>query len=217
MERSACAVIIPALNEEKTIAHVVQSLVQSVQVIVVNDGSKDKTSLYAKEAGAIVVDHSTNKGYENALNSGFQKALELNIKYVLTFDADGQHDPQIIHHFFNPLLKNEAEIVIGVRDRKARISEVIMAVFFKIKFGIDDPLCGMKAYRLTDYSRYGTFDKMKSIGTELALFVIKQGGRFIQVPVKTFPRKDKPRFGNIVHANLKIFKALFKVLYVENR
>lgn len=211
MGRSPRTLIIPAYNEERTIREVVLSLVSRTHVIVVSDGSQDRTAALAREAGATLVDLKRNHGYEGAINEGFKKALEMGFEFALTFDGDGQHDPGLVDDFFRPLEQNRADLVIGIRDRKARISEVVLGWYFYWRFGIRDPLCGMKAYRLRDYQVYGQFDSIKSIGTELSLFAISRGARVAQIDVPTKDRTDAPRFGNSWQANKKIFMALFRI------
>ena len=91
MDKYKVAIVIPAFNEEATISNVVQSVKEHGIVVVVNDASSDKTKQIAESAGAIVVSHKYNKGYDSALNSGFKRAEELNCDGVITFDADGEH------------------------------------------------------------------------------------------------------------------------------
>ena len=79
MERSKIVIIIPALNEEKTISKIVKECRKYGKVIVVNDGSKDNTAFLAREAGAFVINNSKNLGYEKSLNRGFKLASKKNI------------------------------------------------------------------------------------------------------------------------------------------
>lgn len=216
MERSKRAIIIPALNESGTISKVVESVKKFGTVIVIDDGSTDKTAELATTAGAIVCSHGKNRGYEAAIESGFKKAIELGFELGLTYDADGQHDPSVVDQFFMPLEQNTADLVIGIRPKNARISEKAMAVYFNYKFKIKDPLCGMKAYRLNYFAEYGAFDTFKSIGTELALYSLLKGARLSQIPIQTHDRQDNPRFGSIFSANYKIFKALGRVIKYVN-
>lgn len=214
MERSQLAIIIPAYNEDQTIALVVESVRKYGDVIVVNDCSSDKTEEAATSAGAIVVTHEKNKGYDGALNTGFKKALELNKIYAITFDADGQHDPTLIETYIKKLEAGN-DLVLGVRPKKARISETIMGVYFSLRFGIDDILCGMKGYHLKWVERNNGFDHINSIGSELTFFIVNNKAKFCQIPVFIHERKDHSRFGNLVRSNIKIFKALIKVINMD--
>jgi len=216
MERSAVAIIIPAYNEQETISAVVQKVKPFGTVIVVDDASKDDTAALAQEAGAVVVRHFKNKGYDGALNSGFSKANELGCSYAITFDADGQHDASLIANYLDLLQNQNYDLVLGVRAKKARISENLIGVYFKLRFGIKDILCGMKGYRMRLYKKNGGFDHIHSIGAELAMISVKSKCRFVQVPVSIYHRIGKARFGNVIKSNVKIIYALCKLIILDS-
>ena len=100
-------------------------------------------------------------------------------------------------------------MVIGVRNRQQRIAEYVFALVSSLMWGIRDPLCGMKAYRMELYRALGHFDMYGSIGTELAIYAARQHKKIVQIPVLTHDRVDAPRFGRKLSANLQIFKALY--------
>jgi glycosyltransferase involved in cell wall biosynthesis len=214
MERSELAIIIPAYNEDQTIGSVVESVREYGEVIVVNDCSSDKTAERAAASGATVISHITNKGYDEALNSGFNKALELKTKYAITFDADGQHEHSLIKNYIERLEAGN-DLVLGVRPEKARISESIMGIYFSLRFGIDDILCGMKGYNLRWVEMNNGFDHINSIGSELAFFIVNNKAPFCQISVPIHERQDQSRFGTLIRSNLKIFRALFKVINLD--
>jgi glycosyltransferase involved in cell wall biosynthesis len=208
MDRYQLAVVIPAYNECDTIFRIVSSVIQYGVVIVVDDGSTDRTAQIARDAGAEVVCHDTNLGYDAALSSGFVYASTNRYNFVLTMDADGQHHPNLLPVFINEL-RNGADVVVGVRDRRQRISEVLFSFVSGLLWGIRDPLCGMKAYRIDLYNELGHFDSYGSIGTELAIYAARQGKKIVQIPVVTRDRIDTPRFGRKISANWRIIKALY--------
>jgi len=108
--------VIPALNEERTICWVVlQAAKQADAVIVVDDGSQDLTAELAKECGAIVLRHKANLGKGAALRTGFIESLKRGASIVVTIDADGQHNPGEINKLIAPIIKDEADVVIGSR------------------------------------------------------------------------------------------------------
>lgn len=214
MDKSKRVCIIPAFNEERTIGTVIAGLLPYCDVIVVDDRSSDRTSALAMAAGADVVKHERNGGYEEALNSGFKRAVEQGYLYALTFDADGQHDSRVVNSFFEPLENNTADLVCGVRPKYARIGEWLMGIFFSVLYKVKDPLCGMKSYRLEYYSRVGFFDRKKLVGAELLVHFFRMGARIKQIPIPIFAREDESRFGGSWRANKRIMKALgrsFKV------
>ncbi|MEK9159016.1 MAG: glycosyltransferase family 2 protein [Patescibacteria group bacterium] len=114
-------VIIPAYNEEKTIAPVVRGVFASnpdAQVVVVDDGSSDKTARLAKESGAVVLQHVINRGQGAALQTGNTYALRAGADVIVHFDADGQFEPREISKLVEPITRAEAEVALGSRFLK---------------------------------------------------------------------------------------------------
>lgn len=108
--------IIPAYNEELTIGTVVLKVREHVdKVVVVNDGSADKTSEIARLAGAEVIDMDRNRGKASALMRGFASLVGKNYTAVVTIDGDGQHMASEIPKLIEPILQGEADLVIGSR------------------------------------------------------------------------------------------------------
>jgi glycosyltransferase involved in cell wall biosynthesis len=114
--RSGAFIVIAAFNEEGSVGKVVQELRPLYpNVVVVDDGSGDETAAEAREAGAHVCRHPLNRGQGAALQTGIRYALRKGARYVVTFDADGQHDPQDIAPMLAPIAAGEAEICLGSR------------------------------------------------------------------------------------------------------
>jgi glycosyltransferase involved in cell wall biosynthesis len=212
MDRSRLGIIIPALNESATILGVVEAAGKYGVAIVVDDGSSDGTAELAKKAGAIVVSHGRNQGYDAALNTGFRKAVELDCELVITLDADGQHDPGLIQKFIDKIDAG-ADIVIGIRSNRQRLAEHLFAWYTNLRFGIEDPLCGMKLYRKEIYEALGHFDSYGSVGTELMMFAAKKGYRIGQVAFDVRERMDQSRFGRVIAGNYKIIRAMVLSLW----
>ena len=214
MGRFEVAIVIPAYNEANTIRQVIRSISDYGVVIVVNDASEDNTGFVAAKAGAIVINHEVNHGYDKALESGFMRADELGCKYVVTMDADGQHNPDIVEVYIE-LLNEGAEVVIGTRDKFQRLAEYIFAWVASVKWGILDPLCGMKAYRIGVYRALGHFDSYNSVGTELSIFAVKSEMKIAQLPIKTRERVDTPRFGSRFSSNIRILHSLWNGWFLK--
>ena len=207
MDRRRIAIVIPALNEAATITQVVQAAQRKGQCIVVDDGSTDATARLACDAGALVVSHPTNRGYDAALDSGFRRASEVGCEVVVTLDADGQHDPGLVDRFLDAIDAG-ACVALGVRSSRAHLAEHVFAWYTRWRWGIADPLCGLKAYRIGVYRALGHFDSYGSIGTELMLFAARSGQAVAQVPFQVRERDGQPRFGRMLTANWKIFRAM---------
>lgn len=214
MERSEVGIIIPALNEAASIAEVISKSVQFGTPIVVDDGSTDGTAAVAAAAGAIVYSHPENRGYDSALNTGFERAAKLGFKVLVTLDADGQHDPRMLDLLLGQIDAG-ADLALGVRNRKARLAERLFASYTRSKYGINDPLCGLKAYRVEAYRALGHFDACGSIGTELTLYAARNGYRIAELPFQVRDRADRPRFGRAVGANIRILRALLLAMRAD--
>ncbi|MDY6834423.1 MAG: glycosyltransferase family 2 protein [Chloroflexota bacterium] len=107
---------IPCFNEAQYIGEVVNRTKKHVnEVIVVDDGSNDSTSMAAGNAGAIVIRHNDNGGYGRAIRSCFKESLIINADALVTIDGDAQHDPDDIPRVLAPVLNGEADLVIGSR------------------------------------------------------------------------------------------------------
>lgn len=149
---------IPAYNEEKTIAGVVLKAGYHVgRVLVCDDGSKDMTRMIARKNGADIVEHDTNMGYGVAMQTLFRKARELDADVMVTFDGDGQHDPDEIPTLVEPILEGRADIVTGSRFmigsrrniplyRKVGILFITLLTRIVSGYSISDAQSGFRAY-----------------------------------------------------------------------
>jgi glycosyltransferase involved in cell wall biosynthesis len=210
MDKKVIAVI-PALNEENTLGAVLSGLKDKVdEIILVDDCSKDKTGEIAANTGAVILRHDKNMGYDKSIDDGFGLAAKRGAQIILTFDADGQHNPDDVPKIIKPIVDGTADIVVGRRPYKARITEHLFAFIAKRRCGIEDPLCGLKAYDIKVYKDIGYFDRLSSIGTELMFRTSRKGYRIVQLDIRLNRRRDAPRFGRILKANWKIFKAIIK-------
>lgn len=205
------AIIIPAFNEALTIARVVAAARTLGEVIVVDDGSTDDTAPLADEAGAQVVRHQGNRGYDAALASGLDAALRSNARWAMTIDADGQHDPACLKRM-SALLQGGAELVLGRRGSAARWSEALFNAWVRLRFGPPDILCGLKGYSAGLIRQAGPDVMARSIGTGLALWALRRGIRPALVDVPIRPRTGVSRLGSAMRANWLIFKALLAAM-----
>ncbi len=192
---------LPALNEEKTIASVIRAVpreiegVDEVQVIVVDDGSTDRTAALAREAGAIVLTHEVSRGVGAAFRTGLKQSTELGADIVVTIDADGQFNPDDIRTVAAPILKGEAEFVTASRfidpslepdmPKAKRWGNDFIArwVSSMVKKRFYDVSCGFRAYSKEAYLRLillGDFTYTHEVFLTLAF----SGVRIQEVPVR---------------------------------
>ncbi len=110
--------IIPAFNEASVIAQTVASLSTDAplgEIVVVDDGSRDDTGPLALSAGAVVLRHLKNRGYGAALQTGLAYAQTQDADVAVTFDADGQHDPEDVPALIGPILEGRCDVVLASR------------------------------------------------------------------------------------------------------
>ena len=135
------AVVLPALNEESTVGHVIAAVprrlpgIGQVEVILVDDGSTDATVSRALAAGADrIARHARNRGLVAAFSRGITEALHAGADIVVHLDSDGQHDPALIPQLIAPIVAGEADIVVGVRPL-AHASDMTLGKRLGNRFG----------------------------------------------------------------------------------
>jgi glycosyltransferase involved in cell wall biosynthesis len=110
--------IVPALNEERSIAGVIAEIRaadREFDVIVIDDGSTDRTSAVAEQSGAHVITLPFNLGIGGAVQTGYQYARDHDFDLAVQVDGDGQHDPSEIARLLDPILDGRADMVVGTR------------------------------------------------------------------------------------------------------
>ena len=113
-------IIIPAFNEEKQIASVIEGIRQysDADIVVIDDGSVDRTYERALSAGAFVIKHPFNMGAGVAIQTGFKYASENHYDFLLQIDGDGQHHPAHIPDLFSAVENQKCDLAIGSRFLK---------------------------------------------------------------------------------------------------
>lgn len=217
MAGSRIVVLIPAFRECATIGRIVEAAARFASVLVVDDCSPDDTAATAQAAGADVLHNEAQQGYQRSLERGFAEAERQGFSHVVTMDADGEHDPALLGRFSSLLLEDGFGLVLGIRPRRQRLAESLMATYVRLRFGVRDILCGMKGYDLRLYQANGGFAHSDSIGTELAINSIRRGARFCQVAVHGRRRTDQPRFDRRLRANFRILWALARLVAEDLR
>ena len=201
---------IPAYNEEKNIASIITKLKKITDsIIVCDDGSSDMTSDISKNLGAIVITHKKNMGYGVAINSIFQKAKELNIDLLVTFDADGQHRVEDIEKVVEPIKNNIADLVIGSRFldkksnvpnyRKIGIKVITQITNASMKKKLTDSQSGFRAYNKQVLSQISPSDIGMGISTEILIKSSSKGLRIMEVPVTILYSGDTSTHNPVSH------------------
>lgn len=205
--------LIPAFDEENTVFNVVkESQKYSNKVIVIDDGSTDKTVNKARDAGAIILNHHYNEGQGRAIITGFEYALRNKADIVIILDADGQHDPKDIPKLLEPIISGKAEFVSGSRflgscEGIPKIKLMGIKFFSSIVrlrgYRITDLTCGFRALTVDVINKL-ELKEAQYCGAEIIMQALKKGINVVEVPVNIKGRKE----GN---SRKNIFKHFYKI------
>ena len=185
-------VIIPAHNEEKHIEEVIKKTRKfNNNILVVDDGSKDKTEIIAEKSGAFVLKHVVNLGKGSALKTGCEYAIKKGAEKIVVLDADGQHDPKEIPEFVKAL--DNADIVFGYRRLNKNMPFVLRYgnwfIFFmtKLLFGLKiiDTQCGYRAFKADVYNKIKWNAIDYSMESEIVANTGKAHLKYSQIPIET--------------------------------
>lgn len=186
--------VIPAYNEGEYIGMVVGLTKKYVdEIIVVDDGSVDKTAVIAYENGAIVLRHAVNLGLGSALKTGCDGAYLLGADIIITLDGDGQHDPEDIPVLLDKLLKEDLDIVFGERNFNGdmpfvkKIGNKFFSIFFKYIFQskLKDTQSGFRVFKRETYKkiRWESFDY--AVASEILINTQKNNLKYSPQNIKT--------------------------------
>ncbi|GIZ07482.1 glycosyltransferase family 2 protein [Flavobacterium sp. UMI-01] len=200
-------IYMPALNEEETILKVINSIPKTingfntVDLLVVNDGSIDQTVTEAKKGGATVINHNKNKGVGEAFQTAINYALQTKADVLVSIDADGQFDVNQIPDILASILNNQADFCIGIRFSNGKPpnmpkikfwgnKQVNKIVSFVSKTKIHDASCGFRAYSndtLLSLNLHGSF----TYTHETILDLLDKGFKLDQIPVRVEYFEDR--------------------------
>lgn len=203
-------VCIPTYNEESSIQDVVKKSLSYVdKVIVCDDGSTDNTAKLAKEAGAIVITHSTNQGYGAAISTLFDYARKQNAQIMITIDGDGQHNPDQIPLLLDAITTHNVDVVIGSRFlddntkassyRKTGIKIITSASNYGTNFKVSDSQSGFRAYSKDAIDTIHPTEQGMSVSTEILLKVSNKGLSIAEVPITISYDGDTSKQNSMSH------------------
>ena len=210
-------VLIPAYNEARTIEDVVRRAKKYARnVMVLDDGSTDATARLARQAGAEVIGHPTNRGKGAALQKGFRKALAEGWSQLVVIDGDGQHEPEEIPAFLRAAEDEQAAVVIG--NRMGNIANMPAVRYYTnlvtsaiisrlVKQRVPDSQCGYRLIRREVLDKINFTTTNYDTESELLVEAGRQGFKICSVPIKSIyagqesrikPGKDTLRFIRLV-------------------
>jgi glycosyltransferase involved in cell wall biosynthesis len=187
--------LIPAYNEEKSIARVILGTERVVdKVIVVDDGSRDYTSPIARRLGVAVLVNDRNEGKGAALRTGIEYAKnQIGFDILVTLDADLQHDPADIPKVLEPIVQGNADMVVGVRPMDPSVmprnriagNKLFDAMSNKSKEKIRDTQSGFRAYTADSLSKIRFVENGLAIESQTFIDAVNAGLRIKEVPIST--------------------------------
>ncbi len=221
---SSLSVVLPAYNEEENVAEAVehvsdvaQTLDREYEIILVNDGSSDRTGEIGRELEERIpcfrlVEHYPNRGYGGALKAGFEAATK---DLIAFYPADAQFDFGEVERLLEPVDGGDADVVCGYRfDRQDHIVRKLNAlgwnVVVRLFFGYlcRDIDCGFKLFRRDILDHVNIASDGAMIDTELLAGAKARGFRFAEVPLTHLPREA----GEATGANLAVIAKAFRDL-----
>lgn len=215
-------VVVPAYNEEKTIGKVLDELLTVFpreRIIVVNDGSEDRTEEIAKSKGVRVLTHVINRGLGGALGTGIEYAIKKGAKIIVTFDADGQHLVEDALKVMKPVVEGKAELAIGSR-LKGDISQMplvkkignigldIITAIFSGKY-VSDTQSGLRAFSRRCAEKVKITCDRYAVSSEIIVKATKNKCRIVEVPIKAIYTEYSKKKGTNILEGIKIAFNLF--------
>lgn len=210
------SVVVPAYNEEKTIAHVLEELLDmGFEVVVVDDGSHDNTYKIAEKIldkrKGVICRHLLNRGLGAALRTGIEASLLDNPDVIVTFDADGQHDPMDILRISKLVMDGKADVVVGMRNFSEmpaskkfgnEVMNMITTVFYGIK--VSDSQSGLRAFNRKAAETMMINARDYGVSSEIIGEIKRHDLKLEEVPIKTIYTDYSMTKGTNTSEGLKI-------------
>lgn len=198
-----CAAVIPCLNEEPAIGPVVEGVRHYLpRVVVVNDGSRDKTAEAAHRAGATVLDQSVSAGKGAALQAGWSWAVANGFDWALCLDGDGQHSPNDIPKFFATAERTSASLIVGNRMQNAgRMPGVRRCVNRLMSWQLSrlagqplpDSQCGFRLMSLRHWASLAIAGSHFEVESEVLFQFARAGLKIEFVPIEVIYKQEQSK------------------------
>jgi glycosyltransferase involved in cell wall biosynthesis len=226
-DTSGVYLVIPAYNEEKTVSEVIENIAsRGYKIILVNDGSADNTLNNAKNSQKkypnqiFIVSHIINRGLGAALKTGMETALKHHAKYIVTFDADGQHEVNDIAKVCKPLKQGKAEAVIGARPfedmpRSKNFANTMMnlltRIFYRVK--VRDSQSGLRAFTADAASKIDVVSRGYGVSSEFIKEIKLNNILLDEVTITTIYTPETQAKGTNAIIGFKIMVKMFLDLF----
>ncbi|MFN0012035.1 MAG: glycosyltransferase family 2 protein [Phycisphaerales bacterium] len=224
-------VAIPVYNEEKYIARVLAHVLEYADhVLVVDDGSTDRTPVLLPRFPVEVIRHSANRGYGRSLRDAYTYATCHGYDWVITMDCDEQHEPASIPEFVEAAAQNRWDLVSGSRykctmdadtapppERRAINEEITRELNDRLDLTLTDAFCGFKAHRVSALRRVCLSEDGYAFPMQLWVQAVAQGFRITEIPVKLIYKDLTRNFGGLLDDAAHRLAHYRQVLHCELR
>ncbi len=225
--RKKIAILIPAYNEEKHIAKVIKKCLPfKLDIIIVNDGSTDKTlekikSIKGKQNKIILLSHKRNQGKGKSLQNGFNYALKHNYQGIITLDGDDQHEVKEINYFLKEIEKDDFDLVIGSRFQNSKDMPWTRLATNLSTSWVISKIIGKRVEDVQSGFRYLSKKAMENIklGTnhfdtepEMVLKAGLSNYKIKNIPIKTIYHQQNQSQINPFTDTVKFFRLIFRGL-----
>jgi glycosyltransferase involved in cell wall biosynthesis len=223
-------IYLPVLNEAMNLQAVLSTLpkhldgVDNIEILVIDDGSKDDSAEIARVSSAQVISHDRNRGVGATFRSAVQYALVNQADILVGIDADGQFDPNEIADLIAPILQNKAEMVIGSRFSNGKPAYMSSVKYWGNRMvtnlinsitgeKFSDVSCGFRAYGREALFRLNVFGNF-TYTHETILSMVYQGLRVFEKPVKVtyYPERKSRVARSITNYTLQTIKIILRIL-----
>lgn len=212
-------IVIPVFNEEKYIPRVLSHVLEyGDNVLVIDDGSSDKTPCLLAKYPVEVIRHARNRGYGRSLRDGFTFAACHGYDWVITMDCDEQHEPRELPFFFKAIAENRWDLISGSRylasmdeqtrppaDRRAINATITGEVNSRLGLNLTDTFCGYKAHRVSAMKRLNLTEDGYAFPMQLWVQAVAQGLRITELAVQLIYLDLSRAFGgNLDNADVRL-------------
>lgn len=214
-------VAIPAYNEDRFIGSVVLKLrAEGYAVLVIDDGSSDRTAAVAEAAGAAIVRHPTNLGKTEAVSTAFEQARQANVDALVLIDGDSQHDPAEVGRVLAPVLSGQADMVVGSRFagiesriprwRIAGQHALTLATNVGSGLRLSDSQSGFRAFSRRALAEMRFHRSGFSIESEMQFEARARGLSVLEVPIQVHYKLPTKR--SAVRQGLRVLDAVLRLI-----
>ena len=217
MQKHEVAIVIPCYNENKTILKVYKRMKKYGKILIIDDCSIDGTHKTLIKKKIKFLKNKKNIGYEASIINGMKHILRhwKKVKFIITMDADGELLSKSVPLLLKSLFKNNFDIIVGSRNKLNRISEYFLKLIFNLKFGVKDPISGLKIYKIKVIKKIINLISKDFFLVDILIISYYKNFSIGSLNIFVNKRKGEPRVGNNLIVNMKIFNIIFNSIFSQ--